>query len=61
MLTSEIQQKYPWDRRPPVTGLRKHWGAEPVNLMERMWHQDPNERPTMTDVVTDLETLIAEL
>lgn len=65
-------QKYPWEghnehyiydavgakhRRPPLTGLRKHWGNEPVALMERMWHQDPGERPTMTDVVTDLEVL----
>jgi hypothetical protein len=28
--------------------------------MERMWHQDPAERPTMSDVVADLEALIAE-
>ncbi|KAK4684469.1 hypothetical protein P7C73_g5703, partial [Tremellales sp. Uapishka_1] len=69
------EKKYPWEghndhyiydavgakhRRPTVAGLRKQWGSEPVNLMERMWHQDPRERPTMTDVVTDLETLIAE-
>lgn len=67
-------KKYPWEghnehyiydavgqklRRPSTAGLRKHWGAEPVNLMERMWHQDPKERPTMTDVVTDLEVLYA--
>nr|XP_019047937.1 TKL protein kinase [Kwoniella bestiolae CBS 10118]OCF26867.1 TKL protein kinase [Kwoniella bestiolae CBS 10118] len=69
-------KKYPWEghnehyiydavgakhKRPSVAGLRKHWGDEPVNLMERMWHQDPAERPTMTDVVADLESLIAEL
>ncbi|WWC73207.1 uncharacterized protein I206_107173 [Kwoniella pini CBS 10737] len=69
-------KKYPWEghnehyiydavgakhRRPSISGLRKHWGDEPVNLMERMWHQDPAERPTMTDVVADLESLIAEL
>lgn len=41
--------------------MRKHWGSEPVNLMERMWHQDPAERPTMTDVVHDLESILAEL
>ena len=72
MLT--VLQKYPWEghnehyiydavgqkhRRPSTAGLRKHWGTEPVNLMERMWHQDPKERPTMTDVVTDLEVLYA--
>lgn len=70
------EKKYPWEghnehyiydavgtkhRRPPVTGMRKHWGSEPVNLMERMWHQDPAERPTMTDVVHDLESILAEL
>ncbi|KIR28340.1 TKL protein kinase [Cryptococcus deuterogattii LA55] len=70
------EKKYPWEghnehyiydavgtkhRRPPVTGMRKHWGSEPVNLMERMWHQDPAERPTMTDVVHDLESMLAEL
>ncbi|WWD06627.1 hypothetical protein V865_004720 [Kwoniella europaea PYCC6329] len=69
-------KKYPWEghnehyiydvvgakqKRPSVAGLRKHWGDEPVNLMERMWHQDPAERPTMTDVVADLESLISEL
>lgn len=40
--------------------MRSHWGDEPVNLMERMWHQDPKERPTMTDVVADLEALRSE-
>ncbi|WVR09155.1 hypothetical protein IAU60_006217 [Kwoniella sp. DSM 27419] len=68
-------KKYPWEghnehyiydavgkqqKRPSVAGLRKHWGEEPVKLMERMWHQDAAERPTMTDVVADLESLIAE-
>lgn len=67
--------KYPWEgnnehyiyeavgrqnKRPSVSGLRKHWGAEPVNLMERMWHQDPAERPTMSDVVADLEAILAD-
>ena len=70
-----MEQKYPWEghnehyiydavgtkqRRPSIAGLRKYWGNEPVNLLERMWHQDPGERPTMTDVVADLESLIAE-
>jgi hypothetical protein len=38
----------------------EEWGEEPVRLIERMWHQDPRERPTMTDVVADLEVLLAE-
>lgn len=49
------------DIRPSVANLRKQWGAEPVNLVERMWAQDPAQRPTMTDVVHDLEALIADL
>jgi len=68
------EQKYPWEghnehyiydavgtkhRRPTTSGLRKHWGVEPVALMERMWHQDPRERPTMTDVVDDLVAMYA--
>ncbi|BEJ07286.1 hypothetical protein CcaverHIS641_0405550 [Cutaneotrichosporon cavernicola] len=69
------EPKYPWEgynehyiydavgqkhRRLPLTGLRKHWGVEPVNLIERMWHQDPAERPTMSDVVADVEALLAD-
>ncbi|ODN91457.1 TKL protein kinase [Cryptococcus wingfieldii CBS 7118] len=69
-------KKYPWEghnehyiydavgnkqKRPSVAGLRKAWGNEPVNLMERMWHQDAGERPTMTDVVHDLEGILAEV
>ncbi|WVQ75409.1 hypothetical protein IAR50_005030 [Cryptococcus sp. DSM 104548] len=69
-------KKYPWEghnehyiydavgnkqKRPSIAGLRKAWGNEPVNLMERMWHQDAAERPTMTDVVHDLESLLAEI
>ncbi|BEJ14772.1 hypothetical protein CspHIS471_0405390 [Cutaneotrichosporon sp. HIS471] len=69
------EPKYPWEgynehyiydavgqkhKRLPLTGLRKHWGVEPVNLIERMWHQDPAERPTMSDVVADVEALLAD-
>ncbi|ODO01638.1 hypothetical protein I350_06462 [Cryptococcus amylolentus CBS 6273] len=69
-------KKYPWEghnehyiydavgnkqKRPSVAGLRKAWGNEPVNLMERMWHQVAGERPTMTDVVHDLEGILAEV
>jgi serine/threonine protein kinase len=70
------EKKYPWEghnehyiydavgtkhKRPSIAGLRKQWGDEPVNLMERMWDQNPAERPTMSDVVADLESLISEL
>ena len=43
--------------RPPISGLRKHWCPEIVDLMERMWAQDANDRPDMTEVVHELERL----
>ncbi|WVO18298.1 hypothetical protein L204_106013 [Cryptococcus depauperatus] len=70
------EKKYPWEghnehyiydavgakqRRPSIAGLRKHWGNGPVDLMERMWAQDPAARPTMTEVVKDLEKMLKDL
>ncbi|KAH9833041.1 uncharacterized protein C8Q71DRAFT_878937, partial [Rhodofomes roseus] len=65
-------KKFPWEgmnehaiydivghkrQRPSISGLRKHWCPEIVDLMERMWAHEPNERPTMTQVVEELEEL----
>ncbi|KAL7421198.1 hypothetical protein Q5752_004083 [Cryptotrichosporon argae] len=77
MLSGWIGEKtYPWEghnehyiydavgqkqRRPSVAGLRKHWGDEAVDLVQRMWHQDPALRPTMSDVVDDLQAMIADV
>lgn len=47
--------------RPSVAGLRKLWCPAVVDLMERMWRQDPKERPPISEVVDDLETIIANL
>jgi mitogen-activated protein kinase kinase kinase 13 len=44
--------------RPSVSGLRKQWCPEIVDLIERMWAQDHQDRPTMTEVVTELEELV---
>ena len=44
--------------RPSVSGLRKQWCLEIVDLIERMWAQDHQDRPTMTEVVTELEELV---
>ena len=44
---------------PSVSGLRKQWSPEIVELMERMWAQDPHDRPTMTQVVEELETMMS--
>jgi len=47
-------------QRPPLTGLRKQWCPEIVNLIERMWAQDHQDRPTMCEVVEELEALLQE-
>ncbi|KAG9014622.1 hypothetical protein FRB94_011800 [Tulasnella sp. JGI-2019a] len=69
-------KKYPWEgmnehaiyeevgaknRRPSVTGLRRLWCPEIVELVEAMWAQDPKERPPISDVVDELETIIKNL
>ena len=42
---------------PSVHGLRRLWCPEIVDLVERMWAQDANDRPDMTEVVHELERL----
>lgn len=42
---------------PSISGLRKQWSPEIIELMERMWAQDPHDRPTMTQVVEELEMM----
>ncbi|KAH9079615.1 hypothetical protein EDB83DRAFT_2343640 [Lactarius deliciosus] len=66
-------KKYPWEgmnehaiyeavgskrQRPSVSGLRKQWCPEIVDLIESMWAQDHQDRPTMTEVVTEVEELV---
>ncbi|KAI0332549.1 hypothetical protein GY45DRAFT_1320746 [Cubamyces sp. BRFM 1775] len=66
-------KKYPWEgmnehaiydavgakkQRPSISGLRKLWCPEIVDLVEHMWQHDPQERPTMTEVVHELEHLV---
>ncbi|KAG8760808.1 hypothetical protein FRC14_001836 [Serendipita sp. 396] len=65
-------KKYPWEgmnehaiydavgsrrHRPSLAGLRKQWCPELVDLVERMWAQDPRERPTMSEVVQELDNM----
>uniref|UniRef100_A0A8H7Y536 Protein kinase domain-containing protein n=1 Tax=Psilocybe cubensis TaxID=181762 RepID=A0A8H7Y536_PSICU len=67
-------KKFPWEgmnehaiyeivgakrQRPPINNLRKQWCPEIVDLMERMWAQEHQDRPTMTEVVKALEELLA--
>ena len=44
--------------RPSIAGLKKQWCPEIVELMEHMWEQDPADRPTMSEVVQELEHII---
>jgi len=45
-------------QRPSVSGLRKQWCPEIVELIERMWEQEHQARPNMTEVVQTLEELM---
>ncbi|TFY78809.1 hypothetical protein EWM64_g5203 [Hericium alpestre] len=68
-----LNKKYPWEgmnehaiyelvgakrQRPSVSGLRKQWCPEIVDLMERMWAQEHQDRPTVSEVVAELEVLV---
>jgi len=68
-------KKFPWEgmnehaiydivgnkhQRPSVSGLRKHWCPEIVDLIERMWAQEHQDRPPMQEVVDELEGLVAK-
>ncbi|OJA12548.1 hypothetical protein AZE42_08138 [Rhizopogon vesiculosus] len=67
-------KKFPWEgmnehaiydtvgakrQRPLISGLRKQWCPEIIDLLERMWAHDPNDRPTMSEVVQELEDIAA--
>ncbi len=47
-------------QRPSVSGLRKTWCPEVVELMELMWAHEPQDRPTMSQVVAELKRLKEE-
>ncbi|CAE6516898.1 unnamed protein product [Rhizoctonia solani] len=44
--------------RPPTNGLRKQYCTEIVDLVEKMWAQEPKDRPTIKRVVEELERLV---
>ncbi|KAF5331125.1 hypothetical protein D9619_005371 [Psilocybe cf. subviscida] len=65
-------KKFPWEgmnehaiyevvgakrQRPPTASLKKQWGNEIVELIEHMWAQEHQNRPTMTEVVRALEDI----
>jgi hypothetical protein len=41
--------------RPSTSGLRKQWHPEILDLIESMWAQEHQDRPTMIEVVEKLE------
>jgi len=66
-------KKYPWEgmnehaiyeavgskhQRPSLSGLRKLWCPEIVDLTEKMWAQDANDRPDITEIVNELQVII---
>ena len=53
VILSDATQIY----RPSLSGLRKYWCTEIVDLVERMWAQDHQDRPTMSEVVEALEEM----
>ncbi|KII89063.1 hypothetical protein PLICRDRAFT_40703 [Plicaturopsis crispa FD-325 SS-3] len=67
-------KKFPWEgmnehaiyeivgakrQRPSISGLRKQYCPEIVDLVERMWAHEHQDRPTMSEVVEELEMLVA--
>lgn len=44
--------------RPPTVAIRRQYGSEIVDLLDRMWNHNPKERPTMTQVCEEMERLM---
>lgn len=66
------EKKFPWEgmnehaiyeivgtkkQRPSTNNLRKQWSGAIVDLIERMWAHDHQDRPTMAEVVAALEEM----
>ena len=45
---------------PSITGLRKQWCPEIVDLIERMWAHEHQDRPTISEVVEAVQELLAK-
>ncbi|TDL25007.1 kinase-like protein [Rickenella mellea] len=68
-------KKFPWEgmnehaiyeavgakkQRPSIAGLRKQWCPEVVDLIEKMWAQDAQDRPGIAEVVEELQSIIRD-
>ncbi|TIA87948.1 hypothetical protein E3P99_02881 [Wallemia hederae] len=51
----QVGQKH---KRPSLNQFRRQWGPDILNLIDRMWAQDGKHRPSATQVVRELETII---
>ena len=45
---------------PSITGLRKQWCPEIVDLIERMWAHEHQDRPTISEVVEAVQELLTK-
>ncbi|KAF8306796.1 kinase-like protein, partial [Clavulina sp. PMI_390] len=69
----QTKKNYPWEgmnehaiydvvgrkgQRPSMHGMRKLWCPEIVELIEHMWQQDPRDRPTISHVVSELDSIL---
>ncbi|SNX83874.1 uncharacterized protein MEPE_02582 [Melanopsichium pennsylvanicum] len=55
----QIYQDVGQKKQRPYTGfIRRQFGGEIVDLLDRMWDHNPKNRPSMTEVCDELESLI---
>ena len=55
----QIYQDVGQKRQRPYTGfIRRQFGGEIVDLLDRMWDHTPKNRPSMTEVCNELEALV---
>ncbi|PLW56441.1 hypothetical protein PCANC_04857 [Puccinia coronata f. sp. avenae] len=45
--------------RPATAGMRRQWGDEILNLVEKLWAQNPADRPRMDAVLVELDAIVA--
>ncbi|CAH7689483.1 kinase-like domain-containing protein [Phakopsora pachyrhizi] len=43
--------------RPATAGMRRQWGDELLNFIERLWNQNPSERPTMRESIREIDRI----
>jgi hypothetical protein len=46
--------------RPATAGMRRQWGDEILNLVEKLWAQNPVDRPRMDLVLQELDSIVTQ-